>query len=240
MVGPDVARSRIVRQVAERGTFIYRVSDAHTKQVSNVKVQGAATSEPVIGMKEQRGGIPPHGRVRGSVWTDARRTQCTWIRTPLRHPAEAVHAHRREPKEKKRPLKDDCRKFEQERFAQTIFSSTRQRSHSVKALGSFFGFCATNMPASLVAGHELNVDLSRRTQGWRCERFSRPETTKFYPGPRGRGELNPGVLTGAVATLLIIDILRVKSIIKLITDHPRGQTDYQLDHLLSLCAASAN
>ena len=100
MVGPDVARSRIVRQVAERGTFMYRVSDAHTKQVSNVKVQGAATSEPVIGMKEQRGGIPPHGRVRGSVWTDARRTQCTWIRTPLRHPAEAVHTHRREPKKK--------------------------------------------------------------------------------------------------------------------------------------------
>jgi hypothetical protein len=81
MVGPDVARSQIVHLIAERGTFMHRASDAHTKQVSNVKVQGAATSEPVVGMKEQRGGIPPHGRVRGSVWTDVRRN--TGIRSPL-------------------------------------------------------------------------------------------------------------------------------------------------------------
>jgi hypothetical protein len=68
MVGPDVARSQIVHLAAEYGMFtVYRASNAHTKQVLNVKVQGAVTREPVIGMKEKRGGIPPHGRVRGFV-----------------------------------------------------------------------------------------------------------------------------------------------------------------------------
>jgi hypothetical protein len=86
----------------------------------------------------------------------------------------------------------------------------------IKVLGPFFGFCATNMPASLAAGHELTSHAELKAGV--VNGFPDPKQPSFIPD-RG-GEVKPQLLTGAVATLLIIDVVRVKSTTKLITDHP--------------------
>jgi hypothetical protein len=111
-------------------------------------------SEPVIGMKKQRGGIPPHGHhVRGSIRADVRKR--TRIRTPLRHPAEAVHTHRREPKKQRLP-EDYCHKYGQEMFAQTLSLIHHRPGVRIVPImpGSFFEQFVADMSAPLKVGYK--------------------------------------------------------------------------------------
>jgi hypothetical protein len=83
------------------------------------------------------------------------------------------------------------------------------------------------MSASLATGHKSTSHAELKAGV--VSGFPDPERPSFIPDWGGS---NPNVLTGAVATLLIIDVLRVKSIITLIRPSTSSCLSLRLKEIL--------